>query len=122
MKPERWQQVERLYYACLEIPAAELVPFLEQACGGDAELLREIESLLASREHDDSLLESPVLKHAADSVIEHPKVMNDSPALTSPRLAKNLHPGAVLKQRYVVETPLGHGGMGVVYRAKDKRL
>ena len=30
--------------------------------------------------------------------------------------------GTVLDERYVLEVPLGHGGMATVYRARDRRL
>ena len=35
---------------------------------------------------------------------------------------KTLSPGTVLQERYVVLRPLGHGGMGAVYQAVDRRL
>jgi hypothetical protein len=38
--------------------------FLDAACAGDAELRREVESLLRADHSDDRLLESSALKHA----------------------------------------------------------
>jgi serine/threonine protein kinase len=39
-----------------------------------------------------------------------------------PRPASALLPGTVLARRYPVAAPLGHGGMGEVYRADDMKL
>ncbi len=46
MEPERWQRIEALYHEALAQPAAERADFLESACSGDEELLRELKSLL----------------------------------------------------------------------------
>ena len=51
MTPERWRDIERLYHAVLNRPAPERASFLASACGGDPDLRREVESLLA---HSDS--------------------------------------------------------------------
>jgi len=42
----RWEKVEQLYNAALERPEAERAVFLGEACGGDEELRRDLESLL----------------------------------------------------------------------------
>jgi len=55
MTPERWEQIEQLYYAALERDASQRATFLDQACGGDEALRREVESLLASHEQAGSL-------------------------------------------------------------------
>ncbi len=47
MKPERWQKVEQIYHAALEREPDQRATFLNEACGGDESLLREVESLLA---------------------------------------------------------------------------
>ena len=43
MLPERWRQVERLYHAAWNQSPGERANFLAEACGGDEELLREVE-------------------------------------------------------------------------------
>ncbi|MFN0123710.1 MAG: hypothetical protein ACKV2V_24680 [Blastocatellia bacterium] len=48
MHPERWQQVDQLFHAALERQPEVRAAFLDHACGGDAELRDEIESLLAA--------------------------------------------------------------------------
>ena len=47
MTPERWQDVERVYHAALARSEGQRAAFLAEACGGDAALVREVESLLA---------------------------------------------------------------------------
>ena len=42
----RWEKVEQIYNAALERPEAERAAFLGEACGGDEELRRDLESLL----------------------------------------------------------------------------
>jgi hypothetical protein len=44
---KRWEQVEQLYHATLEKAINERAAFLANAAGGDEELRREVESLLA---------------------------------------------------------------------------
>ena len=46
MNPERWHQIEQLYCLALERETAEREGFLMKACQGDADLRREVESLL----------------------------------------------------------------------------
>jgi eukaryotic-like serine/threonine-protein kinase len=48
MRPERWQQVEELFYAALECEPERRTAFLAKACQEDPELRREVESLLVS--------------------------------------------------------------------------
>ena len=43
MKADRWNRVQALFDAALDQPTAERLSFLRQACGGDADLLEEVE-------------------------------------------------------------------------------
>ena len=40
MKPARWQEIERLYYAALDRDPEDRAAFLDAASGEDAELLQ----------------------------------------------------------------------------------
>ena len=62
MEPERWRRVEELYHRALELGAGSRVAFLEDSCGGDAELRREVESLLAREKQAEHFMEAPALE------------------------------------------------------------
>jgi serine/threonine protein kinase len=59
IQPDRWRQIDTLFAAALERPAGERDAFLAAACEGDAELLREVEELLAADEESATFLERP---------------------------------------------------------------
>src|SRR5262245_25314366 len=50
MKPDRWREIDALLQSALQRPTEERRTFLAEACKGDPELLREVESLI--RHHD----------------------------------------------------------------------
>jgi tRNA A-37 threonylcarbamoyl transferase component Bud32 len=45
----RWERIKSVFGAAMEIPAARWPAFLDAECAGDAEVRREVESLLASQ-------------------------------------------------------------------------
>ncbi len=47
---DRWRRIEELFHAALELDLDARSAFLQQACGADADLRREVESLLQSAE------------------------------------------------------------------------
>ncbi len=59
MNPARWKKIKGLFDVALEIPSAKREEFLDNACGGDRELCREVEKLLASFEGAKSFMEQP---------------------------------------------------------------
>ncbi|MBP6823908.1 MAG: serine/threonine protein kinase, partial [Acidobacteria bacterium] len=60
MNKDQWQQIEKIFYAAMELPRDEREAFISQTCAGDEELLREVQSLLAANQDAESFLDSPV--------------------------------------------------------------
>jgi len=58
MTAERWRQIETLFHAAHERPAAEREAFLDRACAGDPTLRAEVGSLLANEALAGDFLES----------------------------------------------------------------
>ena len=105
LKPERWRQIENIYFAALELKEADRLRYLSRACGSDSELRREVNSLLSSHEKAGNFLDTPALEIAAKSIAE-----------TAASVV-----GATIGH-YKIVSAIGAGGMGEVYLAEDLRL
>jgi hypothetical protein len=64
MNPERWQRIESLFHAARALDPDARAAFLVRECATDAELRREVETLLAAAEADPDFLEAAPLARA----------------------------------------------------------
>ncbi|MDH3530775.1 MAG: serine/threonine protein kinase, partial [Acidobacteriota bacterium] len=108
MNSERFKKAEKIYHAALELDPDRRPHFLEEECGGDFELKREIESLLSFDNNPASFIDGSPDDLAAKLLAKKREI-----------------PGSLVNKkigRYRVEKILGIGGMGTVYLATDTRL
>ena len=60
MTPDRWQKIEAIFQAAIELSPDRREKYLLDACGSDESLFKEVSDLLANDESADSFIENPV--------------------------------------------------------------
>jgi serine/threonine protein kinase len=109
----RWQRLEQLFDEALALAPEGRAEFISKACGDDANMRRELESLLAHEEASGPYLEQAIRRAAAG--LAGPKGASLQDSWITPRL------GIALAGRYEVERELARGGMAIVFRARDRK-
>src|SRR5690348_11367590 len=113
MTPERWRLVKSLVSAALERSDSDRERYLNEACGDDADLRREIDSLLsATSAVDDIELNETDAFARAISAAASAAVFSSSDR-AAPRLMAELQ--GVLGDEFRLDRELGGGGMSHVF-------
>jgi eukaryotic-like serine/threonine-protein kinase len=106
MTPERWQQVDDIFQAAVELSIEDRAAFVDSATEGDDELRREVESLIAADEQGLNLVEEPAFRVAASLLASSALQLREGQSIS----------------HYEIIGPIGRGGMGEVYLARDQLL
>jgi WD40 repeat protein/serine/threonine protein kinase len=105
MTPAQASSVESIFFAVLEKPSPEeRSAYLDAACGGDAELRRQVERLLRAQPRVGAFLEPPA----------------PLPPLTTEERTTLEGPGTVIGPYKLMEQ-IGEGGMGLVFVAEQQQ-
>jgi non-specific serine/threonine protein kinase/serine/threonine-protein kinase len=101
VEAERWQRLEEIFQSALDRPPRERAAWLDAVCSGDAELRREVDSLLAAHETGGGDLTHAAFAEALTVLERH-----------TARVQEGRRIGA-----YRIVRELGRGGMSRVFLA-----
>ena len=99
-------QLEELFHEAVGLEPHERADFMVRVRASHPELATKVESLIAAHERPDNLVDAPAFEVGAEMIAE-----------TQPALVVGQVVG-----HYQILAPLGKGGMGEVYLAKDTTL
>lgn len=102
MQANRWEEVQTIFDTALRMAPADRDAYLAEACGNDPVLMADVTTMMNIHQRSSGGHRSTVSE-------------TDPVTTTSSLIGKTIGP-------YRVESRIGVGGMGVVYKAQDARL
>jgi eukaryotic-like serine/threonine-protein kinase len=106
MTPELWERLKSLFDDAMEKPAAERSRFVDEVCGDDRELKKELAALLTANDEQTGL--------GNTSVVNVRELFPADP--------RSFSAGELILDRFMIVRYVGGGGMGDVYEAMDLEL
>lgn len=105
MTPELWERLKPLFEAAIVRPSAERARFVDEVCGDDLELKKELAALLKANHGQTEHMNTPVV-NLRDLFPE----------------SRSFSAGELILDRFRIVRYVGGGGMGDVYEAMDLEL
>ena len=105
-RSDRTKRVEDIFQSAVDHSPDGRTAYLDEVCNGDAQLRREVESMISSYESAGSFMDKPAIEVDARVLAE---------AGTTSQVGQQLAHYKILKE-------IGRGGMGEVYLAEDTKL
>jgi len=103
---DSWKRIKEIFLSAQELEPAERPDFLDKACGDDPSIREEVEALLTADAGNDDFLSAPAYEFAASILTGEENEFSSGEKIG----------------RYTILCPLGSGGMGQIYLAKDPKL